>query len=521
MPDSPQSKPSAVWPVFLTIVGILLIAALASVPFVAGDPSPEGLPDLTKFLGRFHPVFLHLPIGMLLLVMALEIGHFFPRRRAGYSTRMAMFFAAASAVIATLLGLLLYYGTGNYRDEIAERHLYGGLAFAGLMVATFIVKVWVDHASGKGTWLYWLLLLGSSGVMGFASHDGGTLTHGEGYLTAFAPEPVRKALRLPAREVVQSGVAAATVREIPADPVVYADILVPVFEQKCYGCHSEAKRVRGKYRMEQYELLVKGGSTGEAIVPGDSKESNLFHLIDLPLEDPDHMPPEDKEQLEEHEVTLIRWWIDQGASPDKKLSELEPTAEITEAVALWAASAATSATDSGAEDSKEDDEEKEEAAPDPIRAEVEQLQVEFPIGLTFESQASSEVVFTTVSLGKAFGDDALAKLAPVLPAAISLDFSGSGVTDAGVKHLEAASGVRTLKLSGTSITDASLETVAKLTSLESLNLYGTQVSNEGIGQLASLTNLKKLYVWQTQVDAAGVAALKEKLPECDIVLGGL
>ena len=534
MTDTETPRRSLTGPIFLTLCGLLVIAALAFVPIYAGPPPENGLPDMAKFLGRFHPVFLHLPIGMLLLVLVLEIGHFIPRNRAGYSTRMAMFFAAASAVVATILGLLLYYGTGNYRDELAQRHLYGGIIFACGMVAAFIVKVWVDMGAGKGTWLYWTLLLGSTGVMGLASHDGGSLTHGEDYLTTYAPNPVRKVMGLPEKaekkgkpgqsELVSTsddgGKPAATKTvavQTSGDPVVYAGIIAPIFEQKCYGCHSADQKVKGKYRMEEYDLLVKGGSEGDGIVHGKSAESNVVVRLELPMDEDEHMPPSDKKdlQLGAHEITLIKWWIDSGASKDAKLSDLKPSDEIKGAIAKLVPPEALAEKKAAAEQEVKQAAQKRES----VKADVERLRKEFPAALNFESQASSGLVFTAVSMRKDFGDDDLAKLQAVIPAMVSMDLSSSTVTDNGAKSLANAAELKSLRLSETAVTDASLEALAKLPKLESLNLYGTQVTNEGVLKLGELKNLKKLYLWQTKVDPAGVQALKAKLPGCEVVMG--
>lgn len=527
MSDSEAPKRTLTGPVFLTLCGLLVIASLASVPVLAGAPPENGLPDLAKFLGRFHPVFLHLPIGMLLLVLVLEIGHFIPRNRAGYSTRMAMFFAAASAVFATLLGLLLYYGTGDYTGELAERHLKGGIVFSCGMVAAFIVKVWVDFAGGKGTWLYWTLLLGSTGVMGLASHDGGSMTHGPSFLTEFAPNPVRQVVGLPAKETKEPATAAtsggghsatagapAVVAKAPGEQVVYTDIVAPIFEQKCYSCHG-AEKDKGKYRMHEYDLLVKGGKEGDGIVHGKSADSTLVDRIALPMDDDEHMPPEDKKQLEPHEIALIKWWIDSGASKDAKLADLKPSDEIKSAIAKLVPAEALAEQKAAAEQAVKQEEKKRES----VKADVERLRKEFPAALNFESQASSGLVFTAVSMRKEFGDDDLAKLQSVIPSMVSLDLSSSTVTDNGAKILANAAELKSLRLSETAVTDAALEALSKLPKLESLNLYGTQVTNEGILKLAALKNLKKLYLWQTKVDAAGVQAFKAKLPGCEVVMG--
>jgi uncharacterized membrane protein len=533
MIDTDQPRRSITGPVFLTIMGLAVIAALALLPAWAGAPPEDGLPDLAKFFGRFHPVMLHLPIGMLLLVLALEIGRLFSKKPSS-STQVAMFFAAVSAVIATLLGFVLYYSmAGEYEKELAERHLNGGIIFACGTVAAFIVKVWVDVAGGKGTWLYLTTLLGSSAVMGFASHDGASLTHGKDYLTQYAPNEVRSVIGLPLKEEKKPKDGAATtlasgetppagggaaepvaVAKAPGEQVVYTDIIVPILEQKCYSCHNAEKK-KGKYRMDEYELLVKGGKEGDGLVHGKSAESNVIVRIDLPEDDDEHMPPEGKKDLAAHEVVLLKWWIDSGAPKDAKLAELQATDEIKTALAKVVPPEQLAQQKAAAEQAVKAAADKRES----MKAQVERLRKEFPAALNFESQSSSGVTFTAVSMRKDFGDDDLAKLGPVMPALVSLDLSASTVTDTGAMLLKDAAELKSLRLSETGVTDAGLDALALLPQLESLNLYGTQVTNEGVLKLAGLKTLKKLYLWQTKVDDAGLQALKAKMPGCEIVMG--
>jgi uncharacterized membrane protein len=515
MTDSDKARPSLKGPVFLTLFGLLVIAALAVLPFWAGPPPDEGLPDMAKFLGRFHPVVLHLPIGMLLLVLILETGRLFSKEKAASSTLVPLFFAAASAVVAVLLGFVLYYSMpGDYGTELAVRHLNGGILFACVTIAAFIVKVWVDASAGRGVWLYRGLLLASSAIMGLASHDGASLTHGEDYLTKYAPDPVRKAIGLPVKDGGDAGDGAKPAVKAPEQQVVYTDLIVPILEQKCYSCHN-AEKQKGKYRMDDYELLVKGGKEGDGIVHGDSADSNVMVRIELPEDDDEHMPPEGKKDLEAHEVVLVKWWIDAGASKDAKLAELEASDEVKAAISKLVPPEVLASQQAAAAESVKEESAKRES----VKAEVERLREEFPAALNFESQTSGGVTFTAVSMRKDFGDEQLAMLGPVLPAMVTLDLSASTVSDQGVKLLATAGELRTLRLSETTVTDAAIDALVKLPKLESLNLYGTQVTNAGVLKLAALPNLKKLYLWQTRVDEAGIKALKEKLPGCEIVTG--
>lgn len=511
-PDSPRRGLAG--PVFLTLIGLLVIASLGVLPLWVGAPPEDGLPDLAKFLGRFHPVMLHLPIGMLLLVLLLETGRIFSRKKDGSSTLVAMFFASASAVVATVLGFLLYYSSPDYNRELAERHLYGGIIFACGTVAAFLVKLWVDVAGGRGAFLYRLLLIGTAGVMGFASHDGASLTHGKDYLTQYAPDSVRKLLGLPVKAKPEGSKMDALAPRPVSERIVYAEIVKPILEEKCYSCHN-AEKDKGKYRMDEYELLVKGGKEGDGIVPGDAAASNMIVRIELPEDDDEHMPPEGKKDLEAHEVEIIKWWISVGASPDATVAALGANDEILAAIGKLVPAEEVTARKVEADEKAKRAEEQREA----VKAEVERLRKEFPAALNFESQSSPWLVFTAVSMRKEFGDDDLEKLVPVLPAMVSLDLSASTVTDKGASLLERAVELRTLRLSETAITDAGVESLAKLPKLESLNLYGTQVGNEGLMKLTSLRNLKKLYLWQTRVEPSAVDEFKKVVPGCEVVMG--
>jgi hypothetical protein len=84
--------------------------------------------------------------------------------------------------------------------------------------------------------------------------------------------------------------------------------------------------------MDTYELLVKGGLEGAGLKPGNAAESHIVKLIELPIDDDMHMPPDGKPQVTAAELRVLRWWIDQGADPAKKLSESNATADISAAL---------------------------------------------------------------------------------------------------------------------------------------------------------------------------------------------
>ena len=498
MADTESKKNRRPW--FLTLCCLAAAGALAWMPFYAGPPDGESAPDWVRFIGHFHPALLHLPIGVFALILAQETFGMFRKWRFGPETPMfPMFFGAASAVVAVIAGFLLYHGGGYEGVEVAERHLWGGLIFAIAAVLTFLVRAWTVSLSGHAL-LFRIMLFGSVGIMGFASHDGATLTHGSDYLTKYAPPFVRTLLKLEKKSPPAPQPLSVD------DLVVYADLIAPVFDSKCVQCHKEEK-AKGRLRMDTYEMIVKGGKEGPGIEPGSSQDSNIIVRIELEPDDDEHMPPEGKPDLTEEELAVIKWWIDNGADPAKKLRDMEIPDEVKGILDRMTAAVAKTAV----------------AAPldEALQKQVEEISRQFSGALTYEAHDSRLLVFSAVSIGSGFDDDRFRQLDPVVPHLVSVDLARTGITDKSVDLLRSASNLRSIRLPETAIGDASLDTLAALPHLESINLYGTNVTDEGIAKLASLPNLRHLYLWRTSVSPAMIEKLSKALPACEIVTGTL
>jgi uncharacterized membrane protein len=495
-------------PWFLTITGLLTIAGMIDMIRLAGEPDGEKMPDIVRFLGRFHPVILHLPIGIFSLILLQELLGMFSK---GNSQRgiLPIFFGAASAVAAVIAGFLLYQG-GGFEGELVEDHLWGGVGFACAAILTMIVKAWSISATGLQA-VYRVLLFGSVGVMTYASHDGASITHGSDYLTEYAPNPLREVLGLEPREEDDGLKPEEEIKAKPLEEqVVYADIVQPILNKRCVECHKEGKS-KGKLRMDTYEMLVKGGKEGSAIEPGSAEDSNIVIRPELPMDDEEHMPPEGKKDIEEHELAIVKWWLNEGGDDKKTVAESNLTDEIRAAIGKLDLGLGTgeAAVAEAPSDQPSDD----------LRTTVAKLGTDFPGGLTFESQSSANLTFTGVSLRKNLTDELFVKLDPVLSKMVAVDLSATSVTDASIAKLSAATDLRMVRLSETGITDASMDTLAKLTKLESVNLYGTKVTDAGVKKLTALPNLKRLYLWQTAVTPAAIEEIKKALPAVEIVTG--
>jgi len=103
-------------------IGLFLVIALALVVLKA---PPDGLErgQLSQFLGRFHPLVVHLPIGLVLLVAALECAGFFRNRKhLQASASFVLTLAAFTALMAVFLGWLLAR-SGGYEGRLVTRHM--------------------------------------------------------------------------------------------------------------------------------------------------------------------------------------------------------------------------------------------------------------------------------------------------------------------------------------------------------------------------------------------------------------
>ncbi|MCP5557650.1 MAG: hypothetical protein H7A55_07830 [Verrucomicrobiaceae bacterium] len=125
--------------------------------------------------------------------------------------------------------------------------------------------------------------------------------------------------------------------------VVFKDVVMPILEAKCTGCHG-AEKSKGKLRMDTLANLLKGGGDGPTtLVPGKSADSLMMKRILLPKDDDDHMPPAEKDQITTQECQLLAWWINEGGSETMTIAQAKnraPNIEAALAVVLASKKAA-------------------------------------------------------------------------------------------------------------------------------------------------------------------------------------
>jgi len=481
------------------VLGILIVSVMPWIGEVsmAAPGVKTTIGRWVAFLGEFHPLFLHLPIGALMLVFLMEAGGIVTGGRYKPNTTLGLFFAGATSIFAVVFGYCLYL-TGEFSGVTIEAHKRDGIIFSVLVLASFMLKYTVDLRGGIKVLkpIYLVVMAGSGVVMMMAGHHGGEITHGD---------PLDKAPWMIEDEEEKDPAELA-------DPVVYKDIVHPILVAKCITCHKESKK-KGGLRMDTYAFLKEGGNEVDCLVPGDVKGSAMITYLHKPLEDDLHMPPKDKTQLTEEEKQILEWWVKIGAPETAKQSEVEVTPQIAKALESLLTPEEIAAIAKAKEEAEAKKASANKAKREALALGLETVNEKYAGSLNYVSQENTDLRFSVVSYRDKFGDDNMEVVKLVAGDVAELDLAGSAVTDKGLAALASFTNVRSLKLSNTGVTDESLPVIAKLGKLEILNLYGTAVSDEGIKALHGKSGLMKVYLWNSKVTEAGAKELEESLRE--------
>lgn len=94
------------------------------------------------------------------------------------------------------------------------------------------------------------------------------------------------------------------------DAIDYVQDIKPILARRCYSCHGALQQKNG-LRVDTAKLAIKGGSAGEAIVPGKVDDSLLIDAV-TGAEGVKKMPPEG-DPLTEEQIAKLKKWIAQGA----------------------------------------------------------------------------------------------------------------------------------------------------------------------------------------------------------------
>jgi len=489
-PEKPTSLPRAAENLYgrprrlvTALLCLALVAGLSALPLLWPADGQERS-SLAIFFGRLHPLFLHFPIALLAVVPLMEGCALFRRgRHLRASVGFILWLTVAGSLAATVLGWLLAWA-GGYSGELVNNHMLGGcLLSLAVLLAALLRRQLVRRGPGSVGILYPVVLLAALGLLVWTAHQGGQLTHGERYLEEHMPNPLRRWLGLPERErkPARSPAAGSAEASAPgaeaapaAKPVSFFDErIMPALDRTCVSCHNPNK-IKGGLRMDGYEHLLVGGDSGPAIVAGDAARSELYRRITLPHDDEEFMPTDGKKPLTAEETEWIKQWINAGASPDARLSELSGVA------VLAAPKAAAPAANAGPQ------------VPDyhPQLEAVRAWERAWGLRLVPVSQSGTDgLILRTASSPSRCTDEAIAALGALGALIVDAELARSAVTDRALAEIAAWRHLRRLDLTQTAVTSRGVESLMKATGLRELNLTATAVEESALAPLRARVGL--------------------------------
>jgi mono/diheme cytochrome c family protein len=409
-------------------------------------------------------------------------------------------------------------------------------------------------------------------LVGVTGHFGGNLTHGQGFLTRYAPawlggkaekptppatapeappapaaaapaptpeapaamaEPApmetvapepspAPAPPAPAPMPATQPAAVAPAVAAPAGAVSYGTQIAPILGERCYSCHGPDKQ-KGGLRLDSPAAIRSGGKkTGAALlVAGQPEKSALYTSLVLPQDDDDFMPAKGG-PLKPEQIALIRQWIAAGApfedappagraAPTALPAGSKPGAATSAAPAVPAAGPTPAQTATGYDQLAAG-----LAAPDQraIAALSAAGAVVRPLS------RDGKVLEVNLSHARTAPDERMLQQVGRLGANVAwLDLAGTAIANGQLAVLRSLPNLQRLHLERTAVDDGALAQLLPLARLEYLNLVGTQVSDAGLFRLKGLPALRRLYLWQSKVTKAGAERIAADLPGCTVSNG--
>lgn len=436
------------------------------------------LPPVLQSVGRMHPLLLHLPIGLFMLIVIFWL---FKKNIEEKSFQhifiLILHVTAFTSLLTALMGFFLSKESG-YDETILNRHKLLGVLTA-ILVYVLLIAYKFAPANKK---LVSIILFPATILLLVGSHFGSNLTHGEGFV--WQPLQSNEALQ----------------KEIITDSsTLFAAAIRPILKTKCISCHNENK-AKGKLIMTSEEKLLAGGKGGPIWKAGDALNSHIIQNINLPEDDKKHMPPIGKPQLTEEEIKFIYTWIQAGADMKKQIREYADTDSLKIAARKFMSTAG------------EEVKEKEYAFAAAATSVVEKISDPFcaisPIA------QNSPALRANFFIREKFNPGKIEELLKVKDKLVILNMDNMPVTDEQAKTISKFTNLEKLILNNSALTNSGLTELIKLKNLQSLSVAGTKIDKNAAAIFQKFENLKEVFVWNTGITVADASSLnqnKEKI----------
>lgn len=468
------------------LIVLLFAAGLAflTLPFFR----PVEVPFVFLIVGRLHPLILHFPIVLIILALLFELAGRFFKVNTGETTIAALLITAAvSAFVSVVAGFFLF-ASGDYSGALMERHFWAGAITAAAIFFTLAFFL-ISRNAQRFYSFYFGALVASNLAVAYASHLGGSITHGQDYLTEHL-EFVMHAVDDPGQKP-------------ESEMLVFEDMLLPVVEAKCMSCHNE-QRAKGDFVMRSYGDIFKPGKSGEPpLTPGEPQKSEVFKRVVLPEGHDDRMPPEGKTPLTVAELLLLKYWIAAGATDTLKVAEATRVDTLQSIVQGLLPELARYRRHAQIEKMKLSK----------LESELNALATKLDIRISKDSLSEGNYFTIGMKFPPApFTNEQFRELRPYFGVFSKLSLTSSGIDDAGLYYISQMKNVRELYLQKTKLDGSGIIHLQDLPNLEVLNLSFTSVDDKSALDLLKIPNLREVYLYRTNTSMQVIEALRKYKP---------
>ena len=449
------------------------------------------LTELLDFLGSLHPLIVHLPIGIVLLTIAIDV---FMRNKNNSVQRvitMGWFFSFFSGLLAALFGWFLG-DNGYYLESQINIHKWSGIAFVSICFIIWLLRYTnfrFSKSFNRSINLTSIILLMITG------HFGGEMTHGQNYLFENLPYIQKK---------ISVTSLSETKRSNNDSLFVYEDLIHPVMEEKCIACHNQ-NLASGGLNMSSIESMIKGGNSGAGIQNGNPFKSLIYKRVSFPHDHPKFMPPTGV-PLSYDQIATLEWWIDNGAENKMPVTLTRNDAKILRLMELQYGL-----------DLREKTYLETLTLSSPSQGELKSIEGEQYIWRFLNPEQSFlDLKFTK----KKIEINDLLKVQPIKNNITWLSLADCMLNDNHLSYISNFTNLTRLKIQKNPlVTNKGIEALQELEHLTELNLYGTRVSNNTLITLGQMKSLKKLFVWNTGITDKAIADFKALHPDVEVIAG--
>jgi len=443
------------------------------------------------FIGRFHPILVHLPIGIFLLGYFLEVLFQFGFRKligSRYTITFIYSIGLIAGIFAAISGWLLSY-SDDYAIDALDDHKLLGIATLVVMLCVIIYHIKASETKGKSKLAVSTIAIILTGLTG---HFGGNLTHGSTYLFEYATDPSDH----------YEAVNLKRLSTIAPDSIqIYADILYPVINNNCVACHN-SENYKGGLILETYSNLFKEADYAVPLVSGNPYSSEMFNRINLPAHHEKSMPPRGS-GFNYTDIEILKYWIETGAD---SLATFNLDAMSAELIFLLN-------RDYGLDYSPRPYYEKvkvdsiDQQLLGALRAS------EFRVKYLSKTNFLVDVAFIGDTISKA----QIESLNRVANHITFLDVSDSSLSDDLMQAISEMPHLNRINLSKNKLSTSISPFLIKHKHLESANLNATDISVASLDDLLGQSNVKRVYILDTKVTEDELLNLKETYADTDLI----